>query len=177
MMPRNLLVGTVSVVISLAVYGSDLADAGIDIYVDKSSQVMTVDVNGVRQYSWKISTGLPAHDTPSGSFQPFRMERDHFSREFDDAPMPYSIFFTPRGHAIHGSVYTRRLGTVASRGCVRLSPENASTLFSLVEREGMSKTSISIAGDIGDEPKMVTDRSGARTQPLPASFWLRERSW
>jgi hypothetical protein len=31
------------------------------------------------------------------------MEKDHFSREWDDAPMPNSIFFTRQGHAVHGT--------------------------------------------------------------------------
>ncbi len=47
------------------------------------------------------------------------MEADHYSKEWDDAPMPHSIFFTKRGHAIHGTDYARRLGDPASHGCVR----------------------------------------------------------
>ena len=58
------------------------------------------------------------------------MERDHYSKEWDDAPMPHSIFFTTRGHAIHGSFDTKRLGSPASHGCVRLAPANAKRLFS-----------------------------------------------
>jgi len=38
-------------------------------------------------YTWPVSTGMSDYDTPTGEFQPFRMERDHFSREWDDAPM------------------------------------------------------------------------------------------
>jgi lipoprotein-anchoring transpeptidase ErfK/SrfK len=53
----------------------------------------------------------------------------HFSKEWDDAPMPHSIFFTQRGHAIHGSYETPHLGTAASHGCVRLNPGNAAKLF------------------------------------------------
>ena len=64
---------------------------------------MTVTVDGEQLYAWKVSTGLAAYDTPDGELQPFRMERDHFWREWDDAPMPYSIFFTQEGHAIHGT--------------------------------------------------------------------------
>ena len=37
------------------------------------------------------------------------MARKHFSREWDDAPMPHSIFFTRIGHAIHGTTYTGKL--------------------------------------------------------------------
>ena len=64
---------------------------------------MTVAVDGVERYHWPVSTGIPSRETPSGSFRAFRMEEDHYSKEFDDAPMPHSIFFTKVGHAIHGT--------------------------------------------------------------------------
>ena len=60
------------------------------------------------------------------------MEEDHYSEEWDDAPMPHSIFFTQRGHAIHGSYETKRIGTPASHGCVRLTNWDALTVASLV---------------------------------------------
>lgn len=77
--------------------------ANVTIIIDKSAQKMTVTVNGEDRYTWPVSTGRDRYDTPSGDFQPFRMEKDHFSREWDDAPMPNSIFFTKIGHAIHGT--------------------------------------------------------------------------
>ncbi len=76
----------------------------------------------------------------------FRMERDHFSKEWDDAPMPFSIFFTQKGHAIHGSNETKRLGTPASHGCVRLLPANAEKLYALVEKEGVLNTTVVLTG-------------------------------
>src|SRR6185369_7448653 len=77
--------------------------AKVDITVDKNNQLMTVAVDGVERYRWPVSTGIPSRETPGGSFRAFRMEADHFSKEFDDAPMPHSIFFTKIGHAIHGT--------------------------------------------------------------------------
>jgi lipoprotein-anchoring transpeptidase ErfK/SrfK len=65
------------------------------------------------------------------------MEADHYSKEWDDAPMPHSIFFTKIGHAIHGSYDTKKLGMPASRGCVRISPAHAATLFALVKQDGL----------------------------------------
>ena len=79
------------------------AHANVMIVIDKSAQKMTVTVNGEDRYTWSVSTGRDGYDTPSGDFQPFRMEKVHYSREWDDAPMPNSIFFTKDGHAIHGS--------------------------------------------------------------------------
>src|SRR3982751_5152156 len=99
--------------------------AALLIEIDKSSQQMTVSRDGRVVQVWPVSTGLSRYDTPSGAYTPFRMEKDHFSREWDDAPMPHSIFFTARGHAIHGTEHTRNIGRPASHGCVRLEPENA----------------------------------------------------
>jgi L,D-transpeptidase-like protein len=79
------------------------ARAELTIQVDKAAQKMTVTVEGAERYVWPVSTGMADYDTPAGEFKPFRMEKTHFSREWDDAPMPHSIFFTHEGHAIHGS--------------------------------------------------------------------------
>lgn len=122
------------------------AQAKIDITIDKNSQMMTVAVDGVERYRWPVSTGIPSRETPNGSFRAFRMEEDHFSKEFDDAPMPHSIFFTKIGHAIHGTVYENRIGTPASHGCVRLSQANAATLYALVERDGVLNTTVTLTG-------------------------------
>jgi hypothetical protein len=123
------------------------ANAAVLVTVDKSIQQMTVEVDGRPLYQWPVSTGKAGnYDTPSGKFKAFRMERDHFSKEWDDAPMPFSIFFTQKGHAIHGSNETKRLGTPASHGCVRLLPANAEKLFALVEKEGVLNTTVVLTG-------------------------------
>jgi len=116
------------------------------VTINKSTQKMTVQVDGDREFVWPVSTGAAGYDTPSGTYRPFRMEVDHFSQEWDDAPMPHSIFFTPEGHAIHGSFHTKRLGTRASHGCVRLAPENAAVLYAMVEKAGLRQTTVVIKG-------------------------------
>src|SRR5262245_66032914 len=73
------------------------AHAGLLIKIDKSAQRMTVTVDGKHMHNWPVSTGRRGYDTPSGRFKPFRMEIDHYSKAWDDAPMPYSIFFTKTG--------------------------------------------------------------------------------
>jgi hypothetical protein len=107
---------------------------------------MTVARDGHALYNWPVSTGRSGYATPSGSYTAFRMEADHFSEEWDNAPMPHSIFFTKIGHAIHGSYDAKNIGKAASHGCVRLSPTNAATLFALVEREGVTKTKVVLTG-------------------------------
>src|SRR5271163_2808274 len=129
----------------LLVTGS-AAQANISITVDKNAQLMTVAVDGVQRYQWPVSTGIPARETPNGTFHAFRMEASHFSSEFDDAPMPHSIFFTKIGHAIHGTESEGRLGTPVSHGCVRLSRANAATLYALVEEQGVLNTTVTLTG-------------------------------
>ena len=143
------------------------AQAHVDISIDKDNQSMTVAVDGVTKYHWPVSTGIPSRETPNGTFRAFRMEEDHFSKEFDDAPMPHSIFFTKIGHAIHGTDSESRLGTPASHGCVRLSKANASTLYALVEQQGVLNTTVTLTGSaqvaLMRNPRRNT--AVARTEP------------
>jgi lipoprotein-anchoring transpeptidase ErfK/SrfK len=137
-----------------------VAAESVQISINKVSQKMTVTVGGVQKYVWLVSTGARGYSTPSGSYSPFRMEPDHYSKEWDDAPMPHSIFFTPVGHAIHGSPHTKRLGTPVSHGCVRLAPPNAARLYALVQKAGMTNTRVIVSGgfDFGSAPKIKKPR-------------------
>ena len=137
-----------SVIMSVILSAAFAAPARADllISIDKSAQQMTVEKDGEELFVWPVSTGAAGYDTPNGNFKPFRMEKDHFSREWDDAPMPHSIFFTMKGHAIHGSTH-KSIGRPASHGCVRLEPKNAALLFGLVKQETMAKTRIVLTGE------------------------------
>jgi lipoprotein-anchoring transpeptidase ErfK/SrfK len=131
--------------LGIASVGSKPAYASILIQIDKPSQVMTVTVDGQVAYRWRVSTGATKYSTPAGSYSPFRLEKMHYSREWDNAGMPHSIFFTSRGHAIHGSDHPG-MGTPASHGCVRLSLGNAATLFQLVSARGLENTKVVVRG-------------------------------
>jgi L,D-transpeptidase catalytic domain len=122
------------------------ARADILINIDKSSQHMTVAVDGSQRYDWPVSTGRPGYDTPSGDFKPNRMDADHFSQEWDNAPMPHAIFIDLKGHAIHGFFDVKHLGLAVSHGCIRLSPDHAATLFDLVKQQTMANTKVVITG-------------------------------
>src|SRR5246127_753403 len=137
---------TLIVALAGLVLAGSPALANVAITINKDAQVMTVAVDGVTRYRWPVSTGIPSRETPNGTFKAFRMEADHFSKEFDDAPMPHSIFFTKIGHAIHGTMSEGRLGTPASHGCVRLSRANATTLYALVEEQGVLNTTVTLTG-------------------------------
>jgi hypothetical protein len=156
-------------VTGLVLLATGAAQAKIAITVDKDNQQMTVAVDGVARYHWPVSTGLPSHETPNGSFRTFRMEEDHYSKEFDDAPMPHSIFFTKIGHAIHGTDSVNRLGSPASHGCVRLSRANASTLYALVQQDGVLNTTVTLTGSsqvaLARNPRPRANTAVARRAP------------
>jgi len=121
------------------------AHASVLIAIDKSTQQMSVSVDGAPRYRWVVSTGRAGYGTPSGTYRPQRMERTWFSKEYYNSPMPHSIFFHG-GYAIHGSYEIHRLGGPASHGCIRLHPANAATLFALVRQRGMGDTVIVVSG-------------------------------
>ena len=153
----------------LMLFATGAAQAKVAITVDKDNQQMTVAVDGVERYRWPVSSGLPSYETPSGSFRTFRMEEDHFSKEFDDAPMPHSIFFTKIGHAIHGTDSVNRLGSPASHGCVRLSRANAATLYALVQEQGVLNTTVTLTGSsqvaLARNPRPRDNTAVARRAP------------
>jgi lipoprotein-anchoring transpeptidase ErfK/SrfK len=124
---------------------SGSASAEIVVTVDKAKQRMFVVVDGGHRYTWPVSTGLG--NTPSGSYRPQVLSRNHRSRLFNNAPMPYAIFYS--GHyAIHGTVAIAQLGRRASKGCVRLHPSNAAVLFALVQQHGPANTRILIEDSV-----------------------------
>ena len=74
------------------------------------------------------------------------MDADHLSQEWDNAPMPHTMFFDMHGHAIHGFFDVKHLGSPVSHGCVRRALANAATLFALVQGQGMSQTTVVVSG-------------------------------
>ncbi len=115
----------------------------VEIWVDISSQAMAVDVDGWPYARWKVSTARDGYYTPRGSWRPFLLKKIHYSRKYDNSPMPNSIFFHG-GYAIHATGYIKSLGRPASHGCIRLHPRNALRLYGLVQKYGLRATRISI---------------------------------
>lgn len=111
--------------------------------VDVSSQTMTVFRNGEVAYRWPVSTARRGKVTPRGTFRAQSLSRHHRSSLYNNAPMPYSIFF--RGnYAIHGTNQISRLGRPASAGCVRLHPDHAAVLFNLTRKVGLKNLKVVI---------------------------------
>ena len=119
------------------------ADDHLTILVDISTQEMTVSDGWHTIYTFDVSTGRKGHSTPTGKFRPIRMHEMWHSSKYENAPMPWSIFFHG-GYAIHGTTDIKHLGHIASHGCVRLHPDNAKLLYELVKEYGMQNTVVTL---------------------------------
>ena len=115
--------------------------ASLLVRIDLSEQNMSVSSHQQTRHQWPVSTAREGYRTPVGTFKPVRLERMWYSTKYDNAPMPYAVFFY-YGYAIHGTTDLANLGSPASHGCVRLHPANAKTLFDLIKRHGKSATTI-----------------------------------
>jgi hypothetical protein len=115
------------------------ARAELVVNISTSQQRLSVSIDGTEAFRWPVSTGTRGHATPNGIFRPQRLERHWYSRQYSLTPMPWAMFFH-RGYAVHGTMETYNLGRAASHGCVRLRPDNAATLYSIVRRYGPEQT-------------------------------------
>jgi hypothetical protein len=73
-----------------------------------------------------VSTGSQKHPTPLGIFQVLEKKPMHFSRKYDDAPMPFMQRIDRFGIALHAG---HNPGRPASHGCIRLPKQFAQKLF------------------------------------------------
>src|SRR3981081_2701733 len=152
---------------ALASLIASAAGAHVLVNVDKSSQQMTVSGDGAPRYRFAVSTGRPGLGTPSGTFHPQRLEPTWFSKEYYNSPMPHSIFFHG-GFAIRGSYEISQLGGPASHGCIRLHPDNAATLYALVQQQGAEASTIGVAGGGRGAPTLGVGGGGRPGRRLPA---------
>jgi lipoprotein-anchoring transpeptidase ErfK/SrfK len=105
------------------------------VRADLSTQQMHVVFPDGSEADWPIASGRPGLDTPDGHYKPQWIDPDHVSKQYQDAPMPYAVFFDLKGHAIHGS-YEKTFGKAVSHGCIRLQVQNAKKLFEAVKVSG-----------------------------------------
>jgi len=126
--------------------GTKKAGSVVLVNIDKTKQKMTVFLDGIEKYHWPVSTGRAGYSTPSGTYTATSMNEIWYSKQWDNSPMPHSIFFIKDGHAIHGSYEVKNLGKPVSHGCVRISPANAATLYALVKENGLENTQVALTG-------------------------------
>jgi len=115
----------------------------ITVKIDLSDQKMNVYKGKHLLYTWLVSTARRGYVTPKGNYRPYHLTKMHYSRKYDNSPMPHSIFFKG-GYAIHGTNSVKSLGKRASHGCIRLHKNNAKKLYNLIKSHGYKKTSIKI---------------------------------
>ena len=141
---RNKILGFLfGLAISLG-FATAPAMAKLYITIDLSDQTMQVSKGGIfTTHNWKVSTARKGYVTPKGNFKPYLLKTMHYSRKYDNSPMPHSIFFKG-GYAIHATPYVKSLGRPASHGCIRLDPRHAKKLFELVKSAGMKDSFIEI---------------------------------
>ena len=167
---------TVAAALSLLMAGALTAQAGVLVTVNKSTQTLSVSVNGQPRYQWPVSTARWGYRTPNGTYRPERLERQWYSRKYDNSPMPYSIFFDG-GYAIHGSYEISHIGRPASHGCIRLYPRNAAVLFKLV-MANRDDTRIVVTGARQERAaRAAPHRYSNRTEQASARYRVRERRY
>jgi lipoprotein-anchoring transpeptidase ErfK/SrfK len=114
--------------------------------INVPKQELHVVVDGVETYVWPVSTAKQGALTPAGTFKVQSMNATAISRLFNNAPMPWAIFYD--GHyAIHGTTSISLLGRPASMGCTRLHPDNAKILFNLVKERGPQSLQVIVVRD------------------------------
>jgi len=127
-----------------ALLAGPVAAERLEIVIDKSEQSMRVELDGRIVGDWPVSTARAGKVTPVGLFAPVTLKEMHYSTLYNNAPMPWSVFFYGN-YAIHGTDQVDKLGSPASAGCVRLHPDNAEVLFGLIRDVGELETRIAIS--------------------------------
>jgi hypothetical protein len=89
--------------------------------------------------STRVSTGLKATPTPKGTFKIFKKLPSRYmqgplpgmasKKEYDLPGVPWTMYFTQDGAAIHGTYWHSSFGTPFSHGCVNLSVDIAEKLY------------------------------------------------
>lgn len=117
------------------------------VVVSLTEQRAYVYRNGVRIGVATTSTGKPGFETPTGVFTVLQKDKDHHSKKYDNAPMPYQERLTWGGVALHAGGLP---GYPSSHGCVHLPTAFAQLLFGVSDL-GMT---VVIAED-GEAPRDV----------------------
>ena len=109
------------------------AQGPVMILVSIPEQMMHVYRNGILIARSTISSGSKGHDTPGGVFTILEKKREHYSKKYDNAPMPNMQRLTWTGIAMHSGNLP---GYAASHGCVRLPYDFSQLLFTITNNGG-----------------------------------------
>jgi lipoprotein-anchoring transpeptidase ErfK/SrfK len=134
LMMAKYLVGLLLAITSTA-WGEEAATKKeIQVFIER--QVLIAFENGEEVYNFDIVTGRDGKETTAGRYQIFRKHEKYTSKTYG-SEMPYTMFFTEDGKAIHGTqmatlrsyLHSYLTDSVGSQGCVGLTDDNAKALF------------------------------------------------
>ena len=153
-------------------------DGPVMILVSLPEQIMNVYRNGILVARSSISSGMPGHSTPTGVFTILQKSADHYSKTYDNAPMPYMQRLTWDGVAFHSGFLP---GHAASHGCIRLPFEFSQKLFDLTRQGGtvVIGDNHSLQTSYAADPGLILPvlQPGAGQPLAPGAYsWHPERS-
>jgi hypothetical protein len=151
-------------------------DGPILMVVNIATQRAILFRNGVPIAATTVSTGKSGNDTPTGVFTVLEKKKEHYSKTYNNAPMPNMQRLTWKGVALHAG---KLPGYPASHGCIRLPPQFSSLLFGATHL-GMTVviTSVPTIPSRSAPPDLALARSPAGQGSLvrAAYEWTPERS-
>ena len=106
----------------------------IRVFIER--QILIALENDEEIYNFDIVTGRDGKETTAGRYKIFRKHEKYTSKTYG-SEMPYTMFFTNDGKAIHGTqmatlrsyLHSYLTDSVGSQGCVGLTDDNAKALF------------------------------------------------
>jgi len=112
----------------------DAVNKQIQVFIEH--QVLIAFENGEEIYKFDIVTGRDGKETTAGTYHVFQKYEKYTSKTYG-SEMPYTMFFTEDGKAIHGTqmatlrsyLHAYLAESVGSEGCVGLTDDNAMALF------------------------------------------------
>ena len=104
-------------------------DGPIVMTVDLDARVLSVFKGGYEIGAAAVLVGTDEHPTPLGTFPILSKQRHNVSEKYDNAPMPWSMFLTRDGVAIHGGSVVEN--GYASHGCISGPDEFVSRIFAI----------------------------------------------
>jgi hypothetical protein len=103
------------------------------VLVSVPEQTMHVYRNGILIGRTTVSTGSKGHATPGGVFSILEKKQEHYSKKYDNAPMPNMQRLTWTGICMHSGNLP---GYAASHGCIRMPFDFSQLLFSATGKGG-----------------------------------------
>jgi hypothetical protein len=146
-------------------------DGPLLLIVNLTSQRLIVFRNGVPIAASTVSSGKTGHETPTGVFTILQKAKEHYSKTYDNAPMPNMQRLTWKGIALHAGHLP---GYPASHGCIRLPDKFSALLFGATS---LGMTVVITEIPVGPELSAAPEIASAERQTAPASFANAAYQW